>query len=492
MLDNTVFGDTKQPTRTFLHRFWRVSFFQILNSASAFAVNVLMARWIGPRAFGDFFVFVSTMIVATIFFDFGLSRTVLRYSAFHQARGETVSKLQYYFATLKLKSVWGLGAWALCSLGAWLWGGELRMEYVLGLSAGLVLSFCQFFASVAQTEEDYTTYNWVLSFNTVRVGLVVGLWALGALTLPRVYALFILAPVLMLAGPAWRLLKDLRQAGTVPEEHFYSNLIRFGKWMLVLVILESVAQRLDVYMVRWLTDATVAGHYSGALTFFGIVVLLPTYTAFLSYPKFVEAVGLGDREALSRHYRFATDLNVVLAVPLALGLWAVGPDVVRIFLGPAFAESLPVFKYLAVFAILWSAQVNSGAIFFAHDRPQNVVVIVAGVLLTGLVAQWLLIPRLGLIGAGLALMITHGVGLLLYWGGIARAFALTPPWKHLVLYGVAGVLMAVVVRLMPSGSVLWLGIKSLTGALVYGGVVWGVQAWRGGEWVPWPKHKMRP
>jgi O-antigen/teichoic acid export membrane protein len=481
-------SEASPHTAKFFRQFWRVSFFQILNSGSAFLVNILVARWIGPQAFGDFFVFVSTMTVATILFDFGLSRTVLRYSAFHQARGEAADKLQYYYATLKLKIYWGFGALGLCALGAWWWGGALCWEIILGFAAGFVISFCQFLSSVAQTEDDYASYNWVLSFNTARLALVLGIWLLGWLTLPHLYALFIFTPLLMAAGPAWRLIRDLARAGMVPEPHFYRNLIGFGKWMLILVVLESLSQRLDVYLVRWLTSAEVAGHYSGALTFFGVVTLLPTYTAFLVYPRFVEAVSRNDRASLEQQYRFSTDLTTILAVPLGLGLWAVAPDLIHLFLGPAFSASVPLFKFLAVYSILWSCQVNSGALFFAHDQPQTVVLIVLGVLLTGAATQCLLIPKFGLAGAGMALVLTTAVGLGLYWGNIRRKFKLSPHWAHLGVYCLAGLAMVAAVRAVPSGNWGWLAAKLVTGAVVYIGVLWGMQTWQGGGLIPWPKQ----
>ncbi|NTV51533.1 MAG: lipopolysaccharide biosynthesis protein [Candidatus Firestonebacteria bacterium] len=477
----------EHPGGKFFRQFWRVSFFQGINSASAFLVNILVARWIGPQAFGDFFVFVSTMTVATILFDFGLSRTVLRYAAFHQARGETVSKLQYYYATLKLKTLWGLGALGLAGLGAWIWGGALRVEYTLGFATGFVISYCQFLSSVAQTEDDYAAYNWVLSFNTLRLGLVIAVWLLGAMTLPRLYALFLVTPLLMAAIPAWRLLRELARAGKVPEEHFYANLIGFGKWMLVLVVLESLAQRLDVYLVRWLTSAEAAGHYSGALTFFGAVTLLPTYTAYLIYPKFVEAVSRGERATLESQYRFSTDLTAVLAVPLGMGLWAVAPDLIRLFLGAGFAPSVPLFKYFAAYAVLWSCQVNSGAMFFAHDQPRTVVGIVLMILLAGAGTQLLLIPRFGLPGAGLALATTSAVGLGLYWGFIRARFKLSPHFGHLGVYFLVGLAMAAVVRALPGGTWPWLLGKAALGGVIYAGGLLGLQKWQGWQLVQWPK-----
>jgi O-antigen/teichoic acid export membrane protein len=375
----------------------------------------------------------------------------------------------------------------LGGLGAWFWGGELRVEYILGFAAGFAISYCQFLSSVAQTEDDYTAYNWVLSFNTLRLALVVGVWCLGALTLPRLYALFLLTPLIMAAVPAWRLLRDLSRAGKVPEEHFYANLIGFGKWMLLLVVLESLGQRLDVYMVRWLMSSEAAGHYSGALTFFGVVILLPTYTAYLIYPKFVESVSRGDRAALAQQYRFSTDLTALLAIPLGLGLWAVAPDLIQLFLGEKFSASVPLFKFLAVYAILWSCQVNSGALFFAHDQPRSVVGIVFLVLVTGVLTQLVFIPRFGLPGAGFALVSTTLAGLALYWGTIRVRFKLSPHFGHLGVYCVVGLLMAAVVRFMPGGAWPWLAGKVLIGAAVYAGVLLGLQKWQGWQLVQMPK-----
>jgi PST family polysaccharide transporter/lipopolysaccharide exporter len=234
-------------------------------------------------------------------------------------------------------------------------------------------------------------------------------------------------------------------------------------------------------------SAEAAGHYSGALTFFGVVILLPTYTAFLIYPKFVEAVSRGDRAALEQQYRFSTDLTAVLAIPLALGLWAVAPDLVRLFLGANFAASVPLFKFLAVYAILWSCQVNSGALFFAHDQPRLVVGIMFLVLLTGVLTQLLFIPRLGLTGAGLALVSTVAVGLALYWGTIRARFKLSPHFGHLGVYSLVGLAMAAAVRFAPQGPWPYLAGKIALGGVVYFGLLLGLQKTFGWQLVHWSK-----
>jgi O-antigen/teichoic acid export membrane protein len=457
----------QQQTTLFLNQFWQVSFFQLINSASAFFVNIVIARLVGPKVFGDFFFFVSTALVATILFDFGLTRTLLRYSAFHQSRGELSEKLSYYSAVLRLKTLLGLSVFVLLATLSYLLLPALKWHFILGLFTGLVVSYCQFLSAVAQTEDNYTAYNLVLSFNTLRLALVGVFVILGTLTTKNVYLLFLVAPIILSTWPAWKLGQDLWRARSAPEQNFYTNLIHFGKWMILLAVLETIVQRLDVFLVRFLTDAESAGVYSGALAFFGVVYLLPAYIAVLVYPRLVEAVGKGDESAFAHHYHFSTSLIALFGIPLALGLWAIAPDLVHLFLGEQFAKALPLFFYLAIYALLWACQINSGAVFFAKDKPKVVVGIVAMVLLVNGGLNLFLIPRFGILGAGMAIALAMAVSGALYWSFIKIYFNLFPVWRHLAVYLFSGSLMAFGVRLLPLDGWLGLSAKLVVGIFVY-------------------------
>jgi O-antigen/teichoic acid export membrane protein len=380
-------------------------------------------------------------------------------------------KLGYYSATLRLKLLLGLGLLLLASGAVWAWAGPLRLPLLLGLATGFIASYNQYLSAVAQTEAQYATYNLVLSFNTLRLLLITGLAAWGWLQLGACYAVFAVAPLLLAAWPTWRLGRDLGRAPAPPEPHFYAQLVRFGRWMIALALLETLYQRLDVLLVRWLSGAEAAGHYSSALAFFGIVYLLPTYVAVLSYPRFVEAVSRGDDAGLEQHYHLATELVAVISIPLALGLWAVSPEVVTLALGAKYAAAQTVFAYLAAYSLFWALQINSGAVFLAKDRPQDVVLIVAAALgVSAGLGLWL-IPKLGIIGAGWSVSAAMAVSLALYWGLIRVKFKLTPRWRVVGMYLAAGGCMFLAVRLLPQGGWAWLLAKIAMGGVVYTGLL---------------------
>lgn len=468
----------------FLKQFTGVSFFQLINSASAFIINILIARWMGPQAFGNFYIFITTAIISTILFEFGLNRTLLRFSAFHEARGEVEEKLRYYSTVLRLKTILGIIVLALGLSVSWFWVSELRWQLSLGLITGFIVSYCQFFSAVAQTEKDYTAYNLVLSFNTLRLVMIGLAGIMGVVLTGYLYTAFIAAPLLLASFPAWRLGRSLRQAAPAAEPLVMKKLIQFGKWMILLSVLETIYQRLDVFMVRGLTSAGQAGYYSAALAFFGIVYLLPSYSALLVYPRLVEAVSHNDKVSLAKYFRYSTDLMAIIAVPLALGLWAVSPELISLLLGPKYAASAPMFKYMMIYSILWSCQLNSGALFFAQDKPKLVVIIVLITLMVNFVINWLLIPRMGIAGAGIAICSAMAVSLLLYWGTIKVKFDLGPDLKHIGIYLFSGIVMAAAIRMFSPGSWMILSGKIIFGAMVYGMIIWAMDRWCQGRCIP--------
>ncbi len=475
-----------QSPRQFLARFSRVALVLLLNSASAFLINLLVARWVGPGAFGDFFFFVSTSIVAAILFDFGLTRTLLRYGAFHQARGEISRKLGYYAAILKLKTALGVLVLAAGVAASLAWGGGLRGELALGLLTGFVVSFSQFLSGVAQTEEDYASFNLVQSFNLLRLGLILLAAVCGLLLQPALYAVFLAAPLLLALAPGFRLGRDLLRAGPVAEERFYSKILAFGKWMILLSLLETLHQRLDVILVRGLTDAQQAGYYSGALAFFGVVYMLPAFLAVLIYPRFVAAMGLGDETALAHEYRLSTNVMALIAAPLSLGLWAVGPEVVGLILGRPYQAALPVFPVLAAYSLVLGCHLNSGGLFMAKDQPHLIVVIVGCTLGANLAGNLLLIPRLGIQGAACSLCLATLLSLALSWGLIWVRLRLRPSFKHVAGYILLAAAMALAVRLAPWAGWPGLSAKIALGAALYLAGLWALERWAGAGW--WPAN----
>lgn len=456
----------------FVKQFSGVSFFQLINSISFFILNILAAKYLGPKLFGNYYFFVSTSIISTLLFDFGLSRTLLRYSAFHEARGEVAQKLGYYASVLKVKIILGITILVAAVGLIVIFGDELRTELILGMVVGFVVSFSQYLSAVAQTEENYTDYNIIMSFNTFRLVLFLGLIFLGLMQVNTLYAVFIVAPLLLLLFPSIRLGRDLISANAVSEHHFYSKIIKFGKWMMMLSVLETLHQRLDVILVRVLTNDVQAGYYSGALSFFGIVYMLPAFLSILIYPHFVKAISRNDVQDLARQYKLSTNLLAVMAMPIALGLWAVSPDLIDLFLGEKYAASEMLFKYLAIYSLLLGCHMNSGALFFAKDKPQYVVLIVAIVLLTNLTGNLVLIPLLGILGAAISIAVAAAVSMLVSWALIKKHFNMLPNLGQLVGLLLIGCMMAVTVRIMPSGNWYLFAAKLSIGGLIFiGGVL---------------------
>jgi O-antigen/teichoic acid export membrane protein len=472
-------------SKSFFRVFWQVSFIQIINSACAFLLNVLVTRWLGPAVFGNFYFYLSVAIATNILFDFGLSRTLLRYSPHHQARGEKAEQLAYYAAALDLKTAAGFACLALGVGASYLWGGELKWELILGLATGFIVSYAQFVATVALAEEKYRLYNAALSFNTFRLILICLLAAAGLLQVGALYGVCLLAPLALALIPAWIITRDLRGHVLPDKAGFYRNLIAFGKWMIAIAILDTVYQRTDVILLRWLTTAEQTGYYAGALAFFGLVYMLPAYTATLIYPRLVKALSANDVPAFAHHYRYSTDLVAFTALPLAFGLWAVAPELVDWVIGAKYRAALPLFGYLAFYSVCFSCFLNTGGIFFAQDKPQAALVTVAAGLVINVLANVLLIPRLGIIGAGVAICLASGAALLLAWGLIKYYFGLLPDVKHILGYTGAAALMFWALRL-PLGLHSWqaLGVKVAAGGLIYLGILWTLNQVAGPGWLP--------
>jgi len=183
-------------------------------------------------------------------------------------------------------------------------------------------------------------------------------------------------------------------------------------WPLGLSIFLSIAYtRLAILLLEAWGEADAVAHYSAAWRLVEPTQILPASLLAAVFPAFSLALTQNRRRAgqLGRQ----TSLLLALAGgTVALTFWLAGPWLIELLYGADFAVSAPVLQLLGLTVLPVYINYSLTHFLVARGQQRTLTGLTAVTLLLHAFFCWLLIPRLGLIGPALSVMLVEGVLLL--------------------------------------------------------------------------------
>lgn len=266
----------------------------------------------------------------------------------------------------------------------------------------------------------------------------------------------------------------------------WGEIMRFSKWLMLNSMIRFVVERSDMIFLGRLSGAHVLGFYSVARDISDLptsALVAPIRRAvFPGYAKIKD-----DRAALTESFVETFSLILMLGAPIALVIWVTADPLVRLFLGPAWLDSIPLIEVLALFGLASICGANCGPLCLAVNKPHYNSISLVIRLSIVMPLLYFSIKEYGPIGAAwsvtiavfLARMVVVSLVLNLLQIGPARLLAAL--WR--IAFACAAMVFAVraVVSASPNGhDIVSLFITLLaaacTGLVVYSIILFGL--WR--------------
>lgn len=231
------------------------------------------------------------------------------------------------------------------------------------------------------------------------LGALIGL---GRVTAASAYAASLLALVLAVAWTLARLHAQLagpaRADAALLREH-----LGYGLRAYFTSLCAYLMMRVDLLMVKYMRGAEEAGYYSVAVGMADLVYMIPATLGLLLFPRLS---ALGDPRLQLRRAEQATLAMAALLVPLAAIAAIAAPAVIRLLFGAAFLPAAPAFALLMPGIVAYG---SAFAISFLMSvgLPRAVLVIWGLLVASNVALNWVLIGRLGFVGAALSSSITY-------------------------------------------------------------------------------------
>jgi O-antigen/teichoic acid export membrane protein len=405
----------------------------ILSKVIAVALLPLYTRYLTPADYGAAEILFAAVVTVSIVVRFGLIEAILRfYYKDDENPGQVVAGS---FAGLFWLST--IGALVLLPFAGPIAEALLPEPEKLGDSApdlvriaigGLwVLTMWEFMLTLFRLEERARAYflttilNVVASIGLTVVlvvvldegarGLLVGSYAAGAV--------FVLALIAL----QWRRLSLRFDRGLM------RRLFRFGLPTMpaeVSLYLLNFVDRLIIVRSLGLAEA---GLYSLGVKFAQAVnVLVRGFQ--LAWPPL--AYSIRDDGEARRVYATVVTLFVTGCAWVVAGMWLFSRWIVRALADPKFLDSFEVIGLISTAVTLYALYLVLVVILGRTGRTEFNLPAAIGALVVNVVLNLLLVPPLGIVGAGLALVASYVVVLGLMWVFTQRLFPVPYEWGRLL------------------------------------------------------------
>ena len=389
----------------------------ILSKVIAVALLPLYTRYLSPEDYGAAEILFSAVVVASIIVRFGLIEAILRF--YYQEDEDKAEVVKSSFAGLFWLST--LGALVLLPFAGPLSEALLKEsapELTRIAIGGLwVLTMWEFMLTLFRLEERarayfLTTILNVLAAIGLTVVLVVGLDEGARGLLLGSYAAGG-AFVLGLIAWQWRRLSLRFDRGLL------RRLFRFGSPTMpaeVSLYLLNFVDRLIIVRSLGLAEA---GLYSLAVKFAqGVNVLVRGF--LLAWPPL--AYSIRDDDEARRAYAVVVTLFVTGCAWVVAGMWLFSRWMVRALAAPKFFDSYEAIGLISTAVTLYALYLVLVVILGRTGRTEFNFPAAIGALVANVALNLVLVPAMGIVGAGLALVASYFVVLALMYVFTQRLF----------------------------------------------------------------------
>jgi len=239
---------------------------------------------------------------------------------------------------------------------------------------------------------------YVGSFTTLAALLL--MWWTGTTTPVMAACAYMLPSLLVLAYMAIMVLRDMRPVFTL-RRRFVQPSLHYGLRFYGIDVLYHVSTYVDQLVVVLFLPPEDVGIYTVALSLGRILGTFQSAVTSVLFPS----IAARDTQDVLQMVGLTVRVMIVVNSFAVIGGIIVGPYVLELLYGPKFAPAISVFRILLVESIVSNAARTLYSVFSGTGRPGSVTLFEIAGICVSLVAMLVLVPRFGIDGAALSLLI---------------------------------------------------------------------------------------
>jgi O-antigen/teichoic acid export membrane protein len=388
----------------------------VANGVVGAVSSAILARYLGVHDFGTLTLILALLTLVTDLSDLGINSALVKFGA-EAARDEGKDGFSRVASSvLRLKFMLGTGvivaAFFLFKPIVTLFFSHIDPAagalFQFSLIAAVLVVPASFFPALLQASQLFRTYSLAMfsRYGSRLIFLLLCVFLVSQWTLElMVWVEIGSALVFLLAG--YFLSPTRRFALTQRDPVLERRVLGFGKWIVLYQVISLLGGKVDVFFVGGIADAAALGLYGAAMKIAG-VVSVATYSYFTALvPEFSM---LATPEAVIARRRGT--FGIALLMVAGIGILALIADpIILVLFGEQYAAASALLRVVCIGLALNVIGHPFSAVLFSQNRPQVFPVGSTIAILVFGVANAVLIPAMGVMGAAVAFVL-HAVALL--------------------------------------------------------------------------------
>jgi O-antigen/teichoic acid export membrane protein len=446
----------------------------ILQGIIGFSTLTVFTRILSPDDYGRYaLAFGVSSLIYTVFFTW-MEAAMAR---FFVAENRDAAEAPALYGTVYRTFIAVVLVFAaLSALGLWLWQGNpaLKMAIAYALATIIPRSLIRLVQEQRRAEGrvgQASVIDMIQTAGGFAIGVACGLAGLGGASPIIGTGVIAVLSLPLFAREDWG-----RAARGTFDTVRAKTYAQYGFPVAASLILTLALYTADRFLIaHYLSEAQAGAYHAGFSLASRILDVLFIWFGAAGAPAMVHALESGGEGALKNVARQQLTAMAFVLFPAVGGLIMVAPSLGSLVIGGPLREAAlrvtPLITIGALFSGLNTYYFLQA--FTLAKKTRLLVVAMAIPAISNIVLNVLLIPRMGLIGAGLASALSFGLGLAGSWLLGLNTLRLPVPVSDLAKIGLSTVVMMIVLSLLPN----WGGVAELISRGVAGVAVYGTLAW---------------
>jgi O-antigen/teichoic acid export membrane protein len=453
----------------------------VLTTVAGLITFPILTRIFSVADYGLMNLVAATLTVAQALGKVGIQHSIIRYDSEIRAGKGRYTILQLYSTTAFGMLASALAVVLVIAIGAQIvpshWLGDPRLRGLFAIASFLVVIQVtdSGLTNFLRAEQDSTT---LMKYSVLKrywgIGITLGTLFLIARSLTAFYAASIASEGLAVMTLALFVFRSGRRP--VPRvaqfsRPLYVELLGFGLPMMIGYEISGIVLAVgDRYVIQGVIGPEPLGLYSAAYNLCQYVQAV--FIASLSqaivpiYMRLWDTKGVEETSAfIDRSLRS----YAILGAPVIAGLAAAGPELLSSLASDKYATAGMVLPWVIAGMVVDGSNAMLGAGLFIHRKTRVIMTIVFSSALLNIGLNLLLVPRVGIVGAAVATLISYAVTALAMGIAGRRLLPVTVPVVTMLRAGAAALVMYIALRNLWSGHrLLTVGVRVAVGVPIYG------------------------
>lgn len=191
----------------------------------------------------------------------------------------------------------------------------------------------------------------------------------------------------------------------------------------------------DQTMLGVLSSSEAVGYYSMGMMLIKVILTFITSMSLVMLPRISNAVNNQQIEQVKGYISISIKAIFLLAIPTIFGIQVIGKEIITVFLGNEFKESIIIFKSLSILLLIIGINnVFVMQILTPLGKEKRVALFLALAAVTNFLLNLMLIPSYSYYGAILATIATELIVVLLLYKEVKKIMGnlvyLIEAWKY--------------------------------------------------------------